>query len=306
MVAQYPDQAEDPNFAPWMASQGVSIERPKAATENKSSVAQMLNDAGITDPAKRQQIIMQAIDKQTQWAPDKSQGTRIEFDENGRPIITQGGPGIINGAGTAKQPPAGMQKPTANALEKEIIDQDKLIQRTYQIVDSFDREFLTYEGKLRAIGLNIKDKANRPLTEEQQKYLEEYTTFTQDAVENINRYIKEITGAQMSEAEAERLRKGVADAGDGLLKGDGPTVFLTKVRNTLKKAYLSRARAMMLRSQGLEWSTFDQRTREKYEAVISYKDVETAIQQRGDELEAQGLAPEAIKQTISSEFGVTK
>lgn len=43
MVAQYPDQVDDPQFAPWLASQGVSIERPKEAPVQKTELERLVD-----------------------------------------------------------------------------------------------------------------------------------------------------------------------------------------------------------------------------------------------------------------------
>lgn len=195
-------------------------------------------------------------------------------------------------------PTEGMQKPTAKDLESEILDTDKMIVRLDNILANFDRDFLTYQGKAKAIGLNLADKANVKLSAENKKWLRENSVFMQNSIENINLYIKEITGAQMSEAEANRLRKAVADAGDSVLSGDGPTKFLSKVRNAVKKAKIAKLRAAELRTKGLEWSLMDDKAKRKAELIYSDDDL---VDSRGDELRDSGLSEKDVVNQLRQE-----
>ena len=131
-----------------------------------------------------------------------------------------------------------------------------------------------------------------------QQFLDDYTTFTQDSIANINRYIKEITGAQMSEAEAKRLRKAVADAGDGILTGDSPRTFLAKAKNAIRKARLAKHRALMLRDKGLNWD--DMSEKDKHRAELLFDD-DTVLDSRGDQLKESGMTDEQVVEQLRKE-----
>ena len=68
------------------------------------------------------------------------------------------------------------------------------------------------------------------------------------ALDNINRYIKELTGAQMSEAEAKRLRQGLPDPGDDPFSGDSPSGFRKKMKDKNEMMKLAMIRYTYLRS----------------------------------------------------------
>jgi len=81
--------------------------------------------------------------------------------------------------------------------------------------------FLTVGGKTASAALNILDKFGVPIPEKGEEFLIKQSKFVRDSIENINNYIKEITGAQMSEKEATRLRLAQPDPGEDIFSGDG-------------------------------------------------------------------------------------
>ncbi len=162
-------------------------------------------------------------------------------------VIQIGGP-------VTKAPGLGVA--ATNVVQKDLLAATQGLQRLTQIENSIDDKFLTIPGKFKAATINLKDKLGnflglKKLTQDEQAFLSNFSTFAQDSIENINLYIKEITGAQMSEKEANRLRKAVADIGDGLFAGDGPIKFRAKLTNQLRKLRLSVARLNWINTQGI-------------------------------------------------------
>ena len=107
------------------------------------------------------------------------------------------------------------------------------------------REYLTMSGQLKASATAWGDWLGMNLSPESRKYLQDYTAFTTGAIDNINRYIKEITGAQMSELEADRLRKGMPDP-----ERDGPEQFKSKLDAVLANLDRAEKRYETLLSSG--------------------------------------------------------
>ena len=142
---------------------------------------------------------------------------------------------------------------TQGALQEDFIGDANRIARLQtirsQILDN--PQFLQFAGKMGASVLNKLDKIGIPLTEGGKEFLTEQTQFVRDSIENINSYIKEITGAQMSEKEATRLRLAQPDPGEDILSGDGPTKFLAKADGALKAAMLSQARSAYFLEKGI-------------------------------------------------------
>ena len=217
-----------------------------------------------------------------------SSGMDIEIGEGTTRIRT----GVPQGGGD-------MTRKTKGMFEQKITDFREQRIRAEDILAQFDPAFVTIPGKLKGVKLNVMDKLGMDLSPEDAEFLDNISTFTQDAIENINLYIKAITGAQMSEAEAKRLRKAMADVGDGVLSGDGPRKFVAKAKNTIRKAKLSEARYVLLREKGFEYETGEgaapgsarkiegERNKERMEARFGYKRVEQMLRNRADEIGAQ-------------------
>ncbi len=221
--------------------------------------------------------------------PIPRRGMTIETTPDGGVKVTMGG----------DEEGPGMERPTLARLEKSILDSQEGLGRLFEVQRSFRPDFLTYAGKFENWRLGTAEKINPAmLSAQDRQFLGDYTTFTTDAVDNMNRYIRDMTGAQLSEFEAERLRKGVPDP-----ERDGPSVFKAKMDTQLRQFALARARAVYARNQGLEKMPFD---------AMDLDEMDQLINRRADELtanfarqnipgaEARSRALEQVKQ----EFGL--
>lgn len=132
-----------------------------------------------------------------------------------------------------------------NKLEKELINVGKNRLTYRQLDNMFESEFLTYGGKLKAEGIKYKEKLGMELDVKEADYLTRYTQFNVKAAQQLNSYIKEITGAQMGEKEAERIRKGVPDA-DTM----SATQYKAALDITRKDLAYAEARIMYLKKNG--------------------------------------------------------
>jgi len=120
-----------------------------------------------------------------------------------------------------------------------------------EISKTVDPSFLTIQGKFQAGKTSIKQKLGFDVSAIDAQQLNRFAEFKRNSIEGLNRYIKLITGAQMSEAEADRLRLGFPDAGKGLFDGDAFTVFDAKRKAVIKQTILVRARAAWALKNGL-------------------------------------------------------
>jgi len=104
------------------------------------------------------------------------------------------------------------------------------VRRVERIEQVFDPFFQSAGGQAATWSLALLDRLlPKGLPEGSAKdLLAAKTSFAQYTNENMNLYIKMITGAQMSEAEAGRLSKAIANL------GDSPTEFATKLANSKK------------------------------------------------------------------------
>jgi len=129
-----------------------------------------------------------------------------------------------------------IQKPVVVDLQTRLTQSNEQYDKLYKLYQSFDPSFLQYQGKINSLVTSIKDKAGIDLTEAEKNFLTAFSTFEQEAAEGLNKYIKDITGAQMSEAEAQRLKQGYPNV------SDSPTQFQSKLENLMLNNTLSLAR----------------------------------------------------------------
>ena len=130
----------------------------------------------------------------------------------------------------------GVEKKITQDLQQKIITSGEQYDNLMAIYDAFDPSFLTWEGKLSGLFSSLKEKAGVDLSSEDQSKLRKLRGFERNVNEALNLYIKAITGAQMSEAEAQRLKKAFPNL------DDSPTDFLAKLDALNKDVLLATAR----------------------------------------------------------------
>jgi hypothetical protein len=162
-----------------------------------------------------------------------------------------------SGAGDIINYPAGavpLGKEGQNAVDKAILSTGDRLSRLNRIETSYDPKFLETKFRsaqeYRALGEKL---GLTKLTPEQKQQLSNYTQFTQDSIRELNAYIVEVTGAAMGTGEeADRIKKGMPNVGSGLLDGDSPTQFASKLANTLKDLRTMEARLQYIKNNGLK------------------------------------------------------
>ncbi len=173
-----------------------------------------------------------------------SSGMDIEVTPEGTTIRT--GVGRAGGDVTRK---------TEGAIESKIIGGREQLARMQIIIDEFKPEYQEIGNRLAKTWTSIKAKFGRDVSPEDAAALTEFKKFQRKAIENINLYIKELTGAQMSEKEADRLRLAQPDPGENWWKGDDPITFKAKADDVMKYARAAVARYEYYRAKGLTHET---------------------------------------------------
>jgi hypothetical protein len=143
-----------------------------------------------------------------------------------------------------------------NALDRLALSTGDRLAQLDRIESAFKPEYLEqrYKGTqaLRATGEKF---GLAKLTPAQQQELTSFTTFRQDSVQSLNRYINEVTGAAIGQGEeAERIKAGVPNPGTGMFDGDSPTEFNAKLKNTLRDLRTVEARIQYIKANGLKLS----------------------------------------------------
>lgn len=133
--------------------------------------------------------------------------------------------------------PFALPKPAQNKLGEDYTNALAGMQRLQGIVASVKPEYLTWAGQAKGAWQGVKAKAGMNLAPEERQNLQGYQTWRSDTLNNLNLYIKEVTGAAMSEAEAARI-KSVMPSTD-----DDPVSFQSKLDSSMKRLSLVAARS---------------------------------------------------------------
>lgn len=146
---------------------------------------------------------------------------------------------------TGKEPtiPGAMGKKAQNKLEESLIKSKSRLEDVRNVVTGFRPEFQTAPIKLWEGGKALWEKAGLPLSEESKADMTAYASHRQNSSKLINNYIRDMTGAQLSEHEAQRLKETMPNPGEGIWEGDSPTSFDTKLNNVYDQLIFASARA---------------------------------------------------------------
>jgi len=136
----------------------------------------------------------------------------------------------VTGGGTG----APLSKRVQGDVETKIVAGREQLARMEAIAAEFKPEYLELGSRLGAEWSSLKAKLGSDVSKEDKTFLVQFKAFQRKAIENINLYIKELTGAQMSEREADRLRLAQPDPGEKWYGGDDPITFKAKMDDVVK------------------------------------------------------------------------
>lgn len=201
----------------------------------------------------------------------------------------------------------GLTTKSQGLIEEDIIQAKDRISRLKETRKKYKPEFLTFGGKIKKGFISLKDKAPEvfgKLSSQEKKFLEEYSVFAQTSIEDLNRTIQEMTGAQMSEFEANRLRKQSPDP-----ENNSPTQFLANLDSALIMTELALARKTYMLKNGIEHD-FNS-TEEPPVTLESMKDImrkranELAIElkDQNPDIDDNAIIQESVRRT-RTEFGL--
>lgn len=205
----------------------------------------------------------------------------------------------------------GLGKEATNKLEEKQLNTTEGLARLSNISSQFKPEYQTIENRLGFKWNELKDSVGflqKSVSEPDRQKLAEFSAFRADALNNLNQYIKEITGAAMTNAEADRIMRAMPNPGDGVLNGDSPTVFKAKLDAAIRSSQMALARYNYLRRNGFSGSIDDMATK------MPLQKMNDVIQNRTNELlqeamsQNKGLKPAdvapIVKQRLRQEFGL--
>lgn len=240
-AAPAPNPVRPQSFAPPAAPAQTPI-RPVADTAPRPPGDPMLIPTQAAQPAQPQQGQADPI-VQTPMGPMPASRARILAF-----YMAYKGKGDAGRMLAESADPGKLPKTVVDDVAKEEIKNTDLMGRLAQIQRGFDPKFLTYENQAKQYGISWLDKfdatrANLPPAELETHA--RYSAFKRDVTENLNRYIKEITGAAMGVEEAKRIISSMPNM------EDAPTQFKAKLDATVRASQLALARQRFLRTNGL-------------------------------------------------------
>jgi hypothetical protein len=224
-------------------------------------------------------------------APQGSNGFSMTMPDG--TVVQMGG----TGGGIAAQDLSG---PTKNRLQDAIVQSTDELDRLNSIGQAFDPKFLQLPGRLKAGALKIKDFSGLSnLTPEEAQYLDKFSTFKADSAKNLSTILNRLSGAAISPAEGERLKKGIPN------DEDSPTQFIAKYRSAVKDSTRAIMRANWALKNGIGVQSVEQLSK-----AMPLNGIDQVYEQRANEIwQEMGGTPEAkaaaIKQA-NGEFGLAR
>jgi hypothetical protein len=210
-------------------------------------------------------------------------------------VVEMGGAG--GGVG-----PGELSGPTKNKLQESIVQATDELDRLNSIGQDFDPKFLQIPGRLKGGALKVKDLAGGMLGEmspDEQQYLSKFSTFKADAAKNLSLILNRLSGAAISPAEGERLKKGIPN------DNDSPTQFIAKYQSAVKDSSRAIMRANWALKNGIGVQSVEQLSKTMPLAGIDqvYAERANAIWQE------MGATPETKAQAVqqaNAEFGLAR
>ena len=198
--------------------------------------------AGIDENGK--QVFFQTNDKGESRLvrgvqPEPKKGMRVTTPDG--TIVEIGGNG-----GTTDLTPK-----TKGTIEAKLMGGKEQLARMQAIYSEFKPEYQEIPTRLGKTWTSIKASFGQNIPKEDARSLTEFKKFQRKSIENINLYIKELTGAQMSVKEADRLRLAQPDPGEKWYSGDDPITFKAKMDDILKATRACVARYEYYKTKGL-------------------------------------------------------
>ena len=219
------------------------------------------------------------MEEKTQYINSKLSGQSVVVESDG-----QGGFKISYGTGGN----TGMEKATTKNLEQQIINNAVNYEGFKEIASLYRPEFSELDTRLKIKWAKFKEAGGDwskllglEVSEEEKQLINDYSKWEQKSWEMTNQYIKSITGAQMSEAEAQRILKGFADP-----RKLSPTEYKAKLEGILDNAMKSTIRYNLILRSGLNIPT-DANGNLDPEKVMSLASVDSYVNNIGNELKAE-------------------
>jgi hypothetical protein len=193
-------------------------------------------------------------------------------------------------------------------IDEGLLDTSGRLLRLSQIEKGYRPEFQQVGPRLSASWSSIKEKAGVGLSQTDQTALRDFSAYKRNAIDSLNLYIKEITGAAMSIPEAERITRAMPNAGQGIFDGDSPTEFKSKLDDAIRGARMAEARFVYLKRNGMSLTDAAGNPIVPLERMPSLmnergRELEQAVKRSNPSANAQDIRKMVTRQ-LAQEFGL--
>ena len=224
-----PDQAGIGVLISILSGQAPDV--PKPESDPLAKARALAIEAGLTPGS----------DEYRQYVVDQGQrakGLSVKTNTDGTMSLEMGGSGG-GGFGTSGN----------TQLDKGAIDTAEQIDRLNRTAQLYDETYQQIPTRLNDAFLRGKDKLGVASPEEQQE-VARFATFKTAALKDLNRTIKALAGAAVSQQEMGRIAGEMPNAGSSIFDGDSPAEFGAKLAEASRSAKLSLVRLNYWKSQG--------------------------------------------------------
>jgi hypothetical protein len=144
-------------------------------------------------------------------------------------LMEQGAVKMAPSQATFDAEDVGLTRKAKGEIEEEIMTTEDTLAALYEVQAKFKPEYLTVWSKASFWGQGVLDRAGIDNLDpiEREAYMAR-AEFVQTSQKTLNTYIKNTTGAQMSEHEVPRLKGAIPNM------DDGPLMFEAKLRSAIK------------------------------------------------------------------------
>jgi len=192
-----------------------------------------------------------------------------------------------------------LSKPAAGEVEKQVITTADAVTRLNNIQFSYKPQYQNIGFRTKQAWNTLRDKyVGLPETDKRQ--LAEYSQYRQNALQNLNQTIKDITGAAMGVQEAERIIATLPNAGSDIFGGDSPTEFEAKLNNAIQQTKYALARKQYSLRKGLNW---ENTPLDKIPSIVQARGKAIAQEYNLDPNKPADL--NTINRQLAAEFGVS-
>jgi hypothetical protein len=191
-----------------------------------------------------------------------------------------------------------LSKGTKAKIEESVLSSGDALTRLNTIQASYKPEYLGIKFRGTQEWATLKDKFGA-LKPEEKTQLANFSTYKQNATQNLNQTIKDLTGSAMGVQEAERIISTLPNAGTGLFDGDSPTQFESKLNNAVEQTKYAIARKNYSLNNGLKW---DNLPLSQMPNIINQRGAAIAQQYKLDPNKPADL--KTINRQLAAEFGI--